>query len=288
MPSYIEENNSFAKNNFNSLNRSKSLFKSKKSFFISKASVKNIKNLLNSDKIQAHTEPSPRIKKISLQSLSSPFFQNLFNKNQTDNPLLAQKTTYAQPYFLWKVDKRSKITPEFLLFERYEDKVIKHPNRNLFSKARLETESKGVLKKTSEGFFYLDISDEFIHLLFPYLLSEGAHKPFFPMGAHIPVISCEESEIYQILDKVKEVGSSFRFFLKDFVTIEPRSHHLEKVWAFLVECQDIVHLREKYHLTSKLCSQDFMIVIGAKPKEEKTLQNQDNGFFRINPAQLPA
>lgn len=270
----------------NVLTRSKSVLKTLSPFFSKPKTVKN--TFKTTDRIFSLVEPSQKVSKVSVETLSSPFFQNLFKKTYSDKNSCLRKTTYAQPYFLWKTHKKSLGTPEFLIFERFEEKVEEHPNKDLKIKASLSLNCKGVFKRTKEGFYYLDISEDFIEKLFPYFLSEGAHKPFFPMGAHIPVISCEESEIYQLPKDIKELGQTFQFSLRKFIVIYPNFHHLEKIWALTIESEQLNHLREKYHLTSKLCSQDFMMILGAKPRAEKTLHKSPEGFFRINPAQLPA
>ncbi len=282
-----DEARSEIKSTLNTLNRSKNVFKALSPLFARKSPISHSKEAVDSDRIFTEVQPSQKVKKVSLETLSTPFFQKLFKKpGASSSPF--KKSTYAQPYFLWKTKRRCKKTPEFLIFERYEEKIEDYPDENLLTKAQLAFSCKGELKQTQEGFFYLDISEEFIDKIFPHILAEGAHKPFFPMGAHIPVISCEESEIYPLPKDIPELGQTFTFTLKKIMVIHPNSHHLEKVWALSVHSDEIMHFREKYHLTSKLCSQDFMIILGAKPKKEKTLSKKSEGFFRVNPAQLQA
>ena len=64
--------------------------------------------------------------------------------------------------------------------------------------------TSGVLKKNSEGFIYVDLNDDYIHKMIPFIQNEGFEKPPYfgkpPLvGAHITVIRAEEMKRFHLI-----------------------------------------------------------------------------------------
>ncbi len=203
--------------------------------------------------------------------------KRLFQRNINERKPL-KKTSFSRPYFLWNTAIDSD--HDELIFERFDDEIILIKNLNL--------SLEGTLKKLSNGFCFLDIPDELIQQFSPYITQNGAENASFPMGAHIPVISCSESRALS-LQSLQEEGQSFSLTLKSLIKVKPCTGDYESIWAIEVCCDQLSLLREKYRLPSKLCSSEFMITLGAKTKLiQQKPDLSSSGYFKINPAIQPA
>lgn len=124
---------------------------------------------------------------------------------------------------------------------------------------------EGQLIVKSDGFGYLKVDDDYIHVLFPMLgLKEDGFKepPYFRTpeapGAHISVFYVNENVIPE------EVGQYFHFELKQIVIVKPSK---DTSYAVLqVESPELEKLREKYGLSPKLFGHEYHISL-AKAKK---------------------
>lgn len=224
-----------------------------------------------SDKIQ----PSSNNSKASVDNAKNlePFFnQEAIVKRSI--------TTYSKPRYFPHTQQLDFSHPE-LIRERFKDETTPVASPKLIFGAKFQLETKGSLKQTPDGLVYLDISDDFIHKLYPLLRTNGTQKPYY--SAHIPIISEKERST---LDEIKEIGEVFTFSPKDCECLTLREHpDVESVWVLTVESQALEHLREKYRLPSKLHSQEFAIVLAIKPRKTPLMsKEQDLYYFKINPA----
>ena len=128
----------------------------------------------------------------------------------------------------------------------------------------------GVLKKKSNGYYYLDISNEYITKIFPILILDGHLRPTDSFGseegAHITVVTdgekCEGLEA--------EVGKEFTFEVLEFRTVTalksyaigPGSYHTGDRWMIAVQSPELEELRMKYGLQPLVNRHDFHISIG--------------------------
>lgn len=129
----------------------------------------------------------------------------------------------------------------------------------------------GILK-IKDGYIFLKVDDNFIHLLFPLLEQEGIEiPPYFRTegspGAHISVIY--ETERQQLPANIPEVGQSFDFSIKEFNSIFLRDH--EEVYLLVVDSPMLETLRQKYGLSPKLLGHEYHITIALKKYAEDQL-----------------
>lgn len=116
----------------------------------------------------------------------------------------------------------------------------------------------GTLQQTESGLVYVDISDEFIHKLFPMLQKKyvNATKPHYfnkgGIGAHISVIYPAEN--CSLPDK--EFGLPFHFMIYDLV----RARISDKFYyVLLIKAPELITLRQHYELADKLNFKGYAI-----------------------------
>jgi len=153
---------------------------------------------------------------------------------------------------------------------------------------------QGVLRKTRQGFVYLDIGDQFITALTPHLRTPGLIRPPYfnlhiaPEGAHIPVISKREGD-FHYLDNIPEVGTSCSFVIEGLYSAKPDTWpEVEEVWFFTVTSPELEKLRSRYFLTALPNGHAFHIVVAVKPRKPSIHAARPVPFLRINPGFLVA
>ncbi len=122
----------------------------------------------------------------------------------------------------------------------------------------LQLPQEGILKQKTNGFVYLDVSNEFIKNIVP-LLNHSGELRTPPMaknsvGAHISVF--HENE--QITPK--ELGEKFSFQVVEIrnFTLHTRDG-LKKLWVMAVHSPELEQLRQRYNCSAKLKGYDFHI-----------------------------
>lgn len=171
-------------------------------------------------------------------------------------------------------DRKKNPTPLFeLLTESEEKPKLRFIPRN---RELLKTygRGKGTLKRNQLNHVYLDIDNQFIHSLTPYLRSQGlVRPPYFnlfgsPDGAHITVIPTREY-FFQSLTPLEEEGDLFGFEIEGLYSLAaPASWpEVEEVWFFKVHSPDLERLRRTYFLPPRPGGHSFMIAIAVKPAE---------------------
>jgi hypothetical protein len=157
----------------------------------------------------------------------------------------------------------------------YVNKMVAKGFISIFKFAKSEKNKvyfKAKLKKTDEGFHYLDIPNGFIHSLFKLIDADGIEKPPYfegdrSAGAHISVIDADEGKEL----KVKEIGHFFNFSLKEFFSVKPEGwKEMDQVYFIEIECPELKKLRKKYKLpeTYKDKGHEFHITIACKKKND--------------------
>jgi hypothetical protein len=221
---------------------------------------------LSTDKVQPCFHKEPRIQQL--------LAQQLFSKTQSS---AFSKTSYAKPHYFAHIRVTQPKLP-YLIQEWCEDEVTSVYAPSLLYKAQFELDPSGTLKQTPEGLVYLQISNEYIHALYPFFYSEGAQQP--PYAAHIPVIS--EEEHASMSAPVGELGERFTFTVKACQKLSPQSAQ-ETLWMLTVESPRLHLLRERHGLSSKLHSKDFALVIAVKPNTTHR-DHQRRYYVKANPA----
>lgn len=136
---------------------------------------------------------------------------------------------------------------------------------------------KGILRKTSENFVYVDIDDAYIHKLISFIQEDGFEEPpyFFKpksAGAHISVIYEEEMKQSDLLD-IEECGETVTFKPKEYLIVHPPNWaEMEEFFVLLVEAPSLDQLRKKYHLPEK--KYEFHITVGVKRKASSMPVNE--------------
>jgi hypothetical protein len=122
----------------------------------------------------------------------------------------------------------------------------------------------GTLKKTPEGFVYVDVDDDYIRQLISFIQNDGFEEPpYFDgpegVGAHISVLSKEEGKDLEI----EELGQSIQFKVLGCQRVHPPQFKgVQEVYFITVEAPDLDLLRNRYELPKGLY--EFHITIGVK------------------------
>jgi hypothetical protein len=182
-------------------------------------------------------------------------------------------------------DRKRNPTPLFQLLTIVQESTRPRPlphNRLL-----LKTLCRGVgtLRQNSQGHVYLDLDNQFILALLPYLKSQGLIRPPYfnlfgaPDGAHIPTIPSREM-FFQDLGVIKELGQQFNFEIEGLYSISSPTAwpEVEEVWFFKVKSQELEKLRRRYFLPNLPSGHPFIIAIAIKPKQNK---NTASSLFHL-------
>lgn len=127
--------------------------------------------------------------------------------------------------------------------------------------------------RSSDGFVYVDLDDEYIHGLIPFIQQDGFQEPpYFGeaglVGAHITVIYPEEVAKYGVKE-IRESGEVISFVpQKCQVVHPPKWKQIDEVYFIVVEAPQLDKIREKYGLPKRKVP--FHITIGVKPKMAKS------------------
>jgi hypothetical protein len=128
----------------------------------------------------------------------------------------------------------------------------------------------GILKKKSNGYIYLDISNEYISKTFPNMILDGHLRPTDSFdseeGAHISVM--KETENFSGIEE--ELGKEFTFTITDLRFVSSYksdkygnfSHHTGDRWMLGVHSPELEALRMRCGLSPLLDQHDFHISIG--------------------------
>ncbi len=141
----------------------------------------------------------------------------------------------------------------------------------IISRKSKEVQFKGVLKKTPDNFFYIDIPENFASGLYS-MMEEDADKPpynlkaFNSVGAHISVIGTDEYKDND-LGEIKEVGKEFNFTLEDVNSVNPQGwDDMKRVWFLSVKSKELEDFRESYGLPKKVKKHEFHITFSVDKK----------------------
>lgn len=108
---------------------------------------------------------------------------------------------------------------------------------------------KGVTCLTENKLFCLDVNDDFIHQLFPYLEIEGIKKPNYfgekAVGAHITIVYPEETQRINL----QTLHQEHSFSIKDVVSAQIGR---KIYYVVLVESDSLLKLRRELGLADLL------------------------------------
>jgi hypothetical protein len=131
----------------------------------------------------------------------------------------------------------------------------------------------GILKMKSNGYVYLDVSNDYITKLFPNLILDGHLRPTNSFGkeegSHITVV--KDTENAEGIEN--EIGNSYTFQVKELRVItswgplQTNPYRCTDVvtgyrWLLAVESEELEELRINYGLSPLIDRHDFHITIG--------------------------
>ena len=123
---------------------------------------------------------------------------------------------------------------------------------------------QGPLKFESD-FVYVELDDNYIHHLAPFLSDQGFIAPDYcegdKVGAHITVIYPEEIKLFGI-DSIAEINEPISFTIKECQIVYPRKS-FESAYLIIVESPLLDEIREAYGVGKKEYA--FHITVGVKP-----------------------
>ncbi len=118
--------------------------------------------------------------------------------------------------------------------------------------------SDGVLTCNHNGLVYLDVTDDYIHRLFPLICDPHVYKPDYfneedPIGAHISVIYPEEisSEF-----AIAELGQRYEFSADRLFCAELNA---KNYYVLRIISEPLLKLRQQYGLPEKLHYQGYQL-----------------------------
>lgn len=122
----------------------------------------------------------------------------------------------------------------------------------------------GVLTQHSDGFVYLKVDNDYIHVLFPMLRAHGFHKPPYfrrpgAVGAHISVMYKDEIPYHK---PIAEIGKVFTFTPTKLalVRVKGRTQYI----ILEIQSPELEELRKKYGLSPYLKNHAFHISIAKR------------------------
>ncbi len=130
----------------------------------------------------------------------------------------------------------------------------------------------GTLYQDEKGFVYLDLDDNYILKLNSFIEDQGFKiPPYFGdemHGAHITVITAQESEKHDLIGGIIEIGQKYHFLCTGCKEVHPpKWPDIDDVYVITIKAPILTKLRKQYGL--KRPQFDFHITIGVKYKEAK-------------------
>lgn len=143
-------------------------------------------------------------------------------------------------------------------------------NQPLVIEKVVQLEQKGILKQKSNGYLYVEVSNDFISKALSLIEAPGKIVPprHFTskkgIGAHISVMY-ENEQIMNEIWEIQELGQEFTFNIIELRTIKlNKDNKAKKLWLLAVEAPELEQLRERYGLPPKLKNHDFHITLGSQ------------------------
>jgi hypothetical protein len=127
----------------------------------------------------------------------------------------------------------------------------------------------GTLVQDDRGFVYLDLVNDYIYELMPFIDTTNLSLPpyfdgLFKAGAHVSVILPEEN---MIKFNTEDLGREIEFFVTGCYSISPKNWlDIEKVWFLTIEAPELIEIRQKNGLTDYLFNQQFHVTISVRKR----------------------
>jgi hypothetical protein len=127
----------------------------------------------------------------------------------------------------------------------------------------------GKLKSDKRGFTYLDLENEYIYELLPFLETPGLAPPpyfsgIFTSGAHITAILNSELHTPLNLENFRE---EIPFSVTGCYFVEPENwHDIETLWYLTVDSPELSQIRNSLGLSSTIDNKHFYITFAVKKR----------------------
>ena len=121
---------------------------------------------------------------------------------------------------------------------------------------------QGPLRKTSEGFVYVKVPNEYIRKTLDFLKEAEAPAYFGQgmVGAHITVIDAEESKGKRLI--LPAMGTMISFEIVSFSSIDISNEHgFKRLYMLLVKAPELEKIRADNGLPPKIRGYDFHITV---------------------------
>lgn len=238
-----------------------------------------------------------KIKKIFTRQPSWRMF-SIDTRPQLALPKPPAPGSFCPPRFFFRGalenDPRKNPEPIWHLLTETLEEPLSRPVPHNVPLMRSLCKGHGQLKQNKQGFIYLDVGDQFITAMLPYLRTKDlVRPPYFnlfiaPEGAHIPIVSKREAD-FHFLEEMKEMGKTFSFVIEGLYSCKPDTWpEVEEVWFLKVQSPELEALRQRYFLTSRPNGHDFHIAIAIKPRKKGSTVKRPVPFLRINPGFVAA
>ena len=145
--------------------------------------------------------------------------------------------------------------------ELNELEIIDYANENLPLSGKLITDDR--------GFTYLDIENEYIYELLPFLETFGATNPpyfdaIYDAGAHVSVILA--SEIHEPLN-LENIEDDIPFHITGCYFVEPENWvEMETIWFLTIDAPKLSEIRRSVGLSDKIQDHEFHITFAVKKR----------------------
>ncbi len=200
----------------------------------------------------------------------APYFQEIFEAEEaTFKP--KRNHTLSPP-----ISSALSSSNTELFFERKED-VFKQIDLHSGPRPLL---CRGRLLHDRSGLVYLKVDPRFVKLHTPLIDDPSALPPQTSiLGAHIPIITPDESKRNNLWGAMPELGKNFYFsILGTYEVTHTSDPKLEKSYLFHIESDTLDQVRKNHTLTPR----PFYLTFGIK-KRTRTQPIAEAGYFRVHP-----
>ncbi len=223
---------------------------------------------------------------------TSAVLEDIFPPRQLWVPQLPHPPfqTLKPPRFFWHplhTCPKDEYAPSCLIPESKEEMPVSvYNSTSICAYARHVLTEKGILRQDHEGFLYLELPDNFITEIYPWIHDQECEAiPLDyvePSPAHIPVILPHEWAQKKGWGAIKELENQFHFEITALRSLKPkRWPGVEKVYLLEVKSHELENLRERYLLPSRIRGHHFHVAVAWKKSAENSAQ-ETKETFRLN------
>jgi hypothetical protein len=190
--------------------------------------------------------------------------QSIYNHESLNEPTVPFPTIFGKCLGLAQTD------PTAIKIGEWEIKTKQEPySEEIINFIQDYLPMSGTLSQDKRGFVYLDLVNEYIYELMPFIDNTNLSLPpyfdgLYKAGAHVSVILPEENAIKL---NPEDMGKQIDFFVTGCYSVSPKNWlDIEKVWFLTVEAPELLEIRKKNGLSDYLFNQQFHITISVRKR----------------------